>query len=78
MAQNKSFECREMIITCISYMVQSHADKIRSGWKNVFSVCTMAASDNREHIVTNAFNTIAVIIGLLFNYFNLVILKLFL
>uniref|UniRef100_A0A0N5ABM5 DUF1981 domain-containing protein n=1 Tax=Syphacia muris TaxID=451379 RepID=A0A0N5ABM5_9BILA len=35
----------------MTHMVNSHWDKIISGWKNVFSVFTMAASSNDEDIV---------------------------
>lgn len=45
-------------------MVKSHADKFRSGWKNVFSVLTMAAYENRESIVTAAFSTLTDIMGM--------------
>lgn len=44
-------------------MVKSHADKFRSGWKNVFLVLTMAAYENRETIVNTAFATMTDIMG---------------
>ncbi|KAI1715915.1 sec7 domain-containing protein [Ditylenchus destructor] len=66
MEKNKSLECREMIVACVTHMVKSHADKIRSGWKNVFSVFTRAASENRPNIAETAFKTTA---GIMTNVF---------
>lgn len=68
MSRNKSLACREMIIDCITYMVKSHANKIRSGWKNVFSVCTMAASESREKIVQDTFVIISEIMSQFFRF----------
>lgn len=38
-------------------MVNSQAANIRSGWKNIFSVFHLAASDQDESIVELAFQT---------------------
>uniref|UniRef100_A0A915EQS2 Mon2/Sec7/BIG1-like HDS domain-containing protein n=1 Tax=Ditylenchus dipsaci TaxID=166011 RepID=A0A915EQS2_9BILA len=71
MERNKSLECREMIVACVTHMVQSHADKIRSGWKNVFSLFTKAASENRQTIVEAAFRTTSFIMTEISpNHFN--------
>ncbi len=48
---------RDMVVRCIAQMVNSQAANIRSGWKNVFSVFHMAASDHDEGIVELAFQT---------------------
>jgi hypothetical protein len=63
MDRNRSLACREMIITCVAHMVRSHADKIRSGWKNIFSIFGMAAAEKEEHIIEQAFTTTAEIIS---------------
>lgn len=63
MSRNKSLSCREMIVTCVTHLVHSHADKIRSGWKNIFSIYTMAASEKDERIVESAFTTMSEIMG---------------
>ena len=42
---------------CVAQMVHSRASNIRSGWKNIFSVFHLAASDNDEGIVELAFQT---------------------
>ena len=43
-------------------MVNSQAANIKSGWKNIFSVFHLAASDHEEGIVTLAFQTTGKII----------------
>ncbi|KAI6178099.1 hypothetical protein M3Y98_00464500 [Aphelenchoides besseyi] len=57
MNHNKSPACRDMIIACITNMVQTHSGRIRSGWKNIFSVLTLAAAESRESIVVAASKT---------------------
>ena len=42
---------------CVAQMVHSGASNIRSGWKNIFSVFHLAASDNDKGIVELAFQT---------------------
>lgn len=46
-----------MVVRCIAQMVNSQAANIRSGWKNIFSVFHLAASDQDESIVELAFQT---------------------
>lgn len=53
---------RDFIVRCISLMVQSHADKIKSGWKNIFSVLRLAAADSDPIIIELGFDTMKHII----------------
>ena len=46
-----------MVVRCVTQMVHSQAANIKSGWKNVFSVFHLAASDHDEGIVELAFQT---------------------
>ena len=48
---------RDMVVRCVAQMVNSQASNIRSGWKNIFSVFHLAASDLDENIVELAFQT---------------------
>ena len=48
---------RDMVVRCVTQMVHSQAANIKSGWKNVFSVFHLAASDHDEGIVELAFQT---------------------
>ncbi|KAI1902301.1 hypothetical protein AGOR_G00043320 [Albula goreensis] len=57
MKKNRSPTIRDMVVRCIAQMVNSQAGNIRSGWKNIFSVFHLAASDQDEGIVELAFQT---------------------
>ena len=52
-----------MIVRCITHFVESQSKNIRSGWKNIFSVFQMAASDTDAQIVELAFQTCTQIIS---------------
>ncbi|GLH01180.1 Protein MON2 homolog [Gryllus bimaculatus] len=62
MKKNRSPTIRDMVVRCIAQMVNSQAPNIRSGWKNIFSVFHLAASDHDEAIVELAFQTTGKII----------------
>ncbi|XP_028406357.1 brefeldin A-inhibited guanine nucleotide-exchange protein 1-like [Dendronephthya gigantea] len=61
MKKNSSATIRDMVVRCVTQMVHSQAVNIKSGWKNVFSVFHLAASDHDEGIVELAFQTTATI-----------------
>jgi brefeldin A-inhibited guanine nucleotide-exchange protein len=69
MGRNTSIECKEMIIACVTNMVHSHASRFRSGWKNIFTVFTIAASEKNEKIVEQAFATTTDIICNLYSFY---------
>lgn len=62
MKNNISPTIRDMVVRCIAQMVNSQAKNIKSGWKNIFSVFHLAASDQEEAIVELAFQTTGKII----------------
>ncbi|KAM8966868.1 brefeldin A-inhibited guanine nucleotide-exchange protein 1 [Pelodytes ibericus] len=66
MKKNRSPTIRDMVVRCIAQMVNSQAANIRSGWKNIFSVFHLAASDQDESIVELAFQTTGHIVTLVF------------
>lgn len=59
----RSVSIRDMVVQCVSQMVQAQMANIRSGWKNIFSVFHLAASENEENIVSLAFQTTGKIIS---------------
>jgi len=61
MKKNNSATIRDMVVRCVAQMVNSQATNIKSGWKNVFSVFHLAASDLDEGIVELAFQTTSII-----------------
>lgn len=40
MQKSRSAEIRELIVRCISQMVLSRVNNVKSGWKSVFMVCS--------------------------------------
>ncbi|RXG67673.1 Brefeldin A-inhibited guanine nucleotide-exchange protein 2 [Armadillidium vulgare] len=63
MKKNRSPMIKDMVVRCITQMVNSQARNIKSGWKNIFSVFHLAASDHDENIVEMAFETTKEIIS---------------
>lgn len=68
MRRSKSPEIRELIIRCLSQMIQARVDNVSSGWKSMFMVFTTAATDDNRAIVKLAFETIEHIVREYFGY----------
>lgn len=62
MSHNKAPSIRDLVVQCVAQMVQAKANNIQSGWKNIFFVFSLAASDNDQNIVDLAFNTTKLIL----------------
>ncbi|XP_021954399.1 brefeldin A-inhibited guanine nucleotide-exchange protein 1 isoform X2 [Folsomia candida] len=77
MKKNQSPGIRDMVVRCITQMVNSQSGKIRSGWKNIFSVFHLAASDFDSNIVEMAFQTTNKIIGDLYEKSQVVLVDSF-
>ncbi len=45
MGNNSSAKIRDMVIRCLSNMVVTRSQNIKSGWKSIFVVCRIAATD---------------------------------
>eukprot|EP00123_Amoebidium_parasiticum_P018333 comp24173_c0_seq4/m.44178 comp24173_c0_seq4/g.44178 ORF comp24173_c0_seq4/g.44178 comp24173_c0_seq4/m.44178 type:complete len:1844 (-) comp24173_c0_seq4:350-5881(-) len=57
MNHNKNTDIRDMVVRCLANMVQGQAQHIRSGWKNIFFVFSLAALDPHSATVHLAFST---------------------
>ncbi|RAL54079.1 hypothetical protein DM860_004550 [Cuscuta australis] len=55
MRKSRAVEIRELIIRCVSQMILSRVNNVKSGWKSMFMVFTTAASDDHKNIVLLAF-----------------------
>lgn len=53
----RAITIRDMVVRCLAQMVNAKASQIKSGWKNIFSVFHLAASDSDAAIVELAFQT---------------------
>ncbi|KAK3134121.1 hypothetical protein QOZ80_6AG0545240 [Eleusine coracana subsp. coracana] len=62
MQKSKAPEVRELIVRCVSQMVLSRVNNIKSGWKGVFMVFTSAAADDMKSTVLLAFETVEKIV----------------
>lgn len=69
MKKNRSPTIRDMVVRCVAQMVNSQAANIKSGWKNIFSVFHLAASDHDENIVELAFQTTGKIINQIYEQY---------
>lgn len=58
----RSLTIRDMVVRCVEQMVNSQPQNIKSGWKNIFSVFHLAASDHDQATVERAFQTTSKII----------------
>ncbi|KAL6077477.1 Brefeldin A-inhibited guanine nucleotide-exchange protein 1 [Balamuthia mandrillaris] len=63
-----ALDTRDMIIQCLSIMIRSRADNIKSGWKSIFVILSCAANDRDEKIVQLAFEVVEEIMKKYFEY----------
>ncbi|PWA76858.1 SEC7-like guanine nucleotide exchange family protein [Artemisia annua] len=68
MQKSNSVEIRELIVRCLSQMILSRVDNVKSGWKSVFMALTAAAADERKNVVLLAFETMEKIVREYFPY----------
>ncbi|XP_059651532.1 brefeldin A-inhibited guanine nucleotide-exchange protein 2-like [Cornus florida] len=68
MRKSGAVEIRELIIRCVSQMVLSRVNYVKSGWKSMFMVFTTAAYDDHKSIVLLAFEIIEKIVRDYFPY----------
>ncbi|GAB5354605.1 hypothetical protein AAMO2058_000133400 [Amorphochlora amoebiformis] len=69
MENTNAQESKALIIQCISRMVLGRVSNVRSGWKSVFVVLRIAASDADKSLVVAAF---ALMERIMLNYFALI------
>eukprot|EP00004_Rigifila_ramosa_P010008 TRINITY_DN2179_c0_g1_i5.p1 TRINITY_DN2179_c0_g1~~TRINITY_DN2179_c0_g1_i5.p1 ORF type:complete len:2300 (+),score=531.60 TRINITY_DN2179_c0_g1_i5:376-6900(+) len=56
MTYNQMLKVRELCIRCLEQMIQSRASTIKSGWKSIFVVFSVASGDPDESIVRVSFD----------------------
>ncbi|KAG0463110.1 hypothetical protein HPP92_021586 [Vanilla planifolia] len=66
--KSTSSEIRELIVRCVTHMVLTRVGNVKSGWKSVFTVFTIAAADEWKNIVLLAFGTMEKIVRDYFPY----------
>ncbi|KAI4092177.1 MAG: hypothetical protein LQ344_003660 [Seirophora lacunosa] len=56
MANSSAVTVKDMVLRCLIQMIQARGENIRSGWKTMFGVFTVAAREQYEAIVNLAFD----------------------
>ncbi|EXJ82494.1 hypothetical protein A1O3_06307 [Capronia epimyces CBS 606.96] len=56
MANSNVVAVKDMVLRCLIQMIQARGDNIRSGWKTMFGVFSVAAREQYESIVNIAFD----------------------
>ena len=56
MGNNTVVHVKDMVLRCLIQMIQARGDNIRSGWKTMFGVFSVAADEHYEAIVNIAFD----------------------
>ena len=56
LANNSLVSVKDLVMRCLIQMIQAKSDNIRSGWKTIFEVFTVAAGEQHEAIVNIAFD----------------------
>jgi brefeldin A-inhibited guanine nucleotide-exchange protein len=52
MAHSAVVPVKDMVLRCLSQMLQARGDNIRSGWRTMFGVFTTAAKENYGRLKT--------------------------
>lgn len=60
-SNSNNITVKDMALRCLIQMIQARGENIRSGWRTMFGVFTVAARDPHESIVTLAFENVALI-----------------
>ncbi|KAF3026784.1 guanine nucleotide exchange protein for ADP-robosylation factor [Neopestalotiopsis sp. 37M] len=60
-SNSNNISVKDMALRCLIQMIQARGENIRSGWRTMFGVFTVAARDPHESIVTLAFENVSLI-----------------
>ncbi|KAL2138809.1 hypothetical protein VTI28DRAFT_6215 [Corynascus sepedonium] len=58
MSNSKNVTVKDMVLRCLIQMIQARGENIRSGWRTMFGVFTVAAREPHESIVNLAFENV--------------------
>lgn len=58
MSNSSSIQVKDMILRCLIQMIQARGENIRSGWRTMFGVFTVAAREPFESIVNLAYENV--------------------
>lgn len=58
LANSTNIAVKDMVLRCLIQMIQARGDNIRSGWRTMFGVFTVAARETNESIVSLAYENV--------------------
>ncbi|GAO17369.1 uncharacterized protein UV8b_00196 [Ustilaginoidea virens] len=58
LANSQNVTVKDLVLRCLIQMIQARGDNIRSGWRTMFGVFTVAARETHESIVNLAFENV--------------------
>ncbi|XP_044717472.1 sec7 domain-containing protein [Hirsutella rhossiliensis] len=58
LANSHNVTVKDLVLRCLVQMIQARGDNIRSGWRTMFGVFTVAAREPHESIVTFAYENV--------------------
>ncbi|CAN8102030.1 unnamed protein product [Discula destructiva] len=58
MSSSSNLRVKELILRCLIQMIQIRAENVRSGWRTMFGIFTVAARDPNESIVNMAYENV--------------------
>ncbi|KAH7171472.1 hypothetical protein EDB81DRAFT_852046 [Dactylonectria macrodidyma] len=58
LANSNNVTVKDLVLRCLIQMIQARGDNIRSGWRTMFGVFTVAARETHESIVNLAFENV--------------------
>ncbi|KXJ95149.1 putative guanyl-nucleotide exchange factor [Microdochium bolleyi] len=61
MANSTNITVKDMALRCLIQMIQARGENIRSGWRTMFGVFTVAARDPNEAIVNLAYENVSLV-----------------
>ena len=61
MTNNSALQIRELVIRCVSQIILSKSENIKSGWKSMLMVFAFAANDRSEMIANLAYEMVGII-----------------
>lgn len=59
MSNSSNIRVKDMVLRCLIQMIQARGENIRSGWRTMFGVFTVAARDPSESIVSMAYENVS-------------------
>lgn len=58
MSSSNNLRVKELILRCLIQMIQARGENVRSGWRTMFGIFTVAARDPNESIVNMAYENV--------------------